>query len=140
MKQYLIDASALMILLKKADTKVTISILHDSCILDLTFYEIGNAIWKETTLTKFITPETAKTLQKMAQTILLKTDRINIGADSFEKIMEIAKTEKLTFYDSSYVHFAKEKDLQLVTEDKELKIKAQKHVKAQSITALLSNN
>ena len=68
----------------------------------------------------------------------MKTDRITSEPDSFEKILEIAKTEKLTFYDSSYIHFAKEKELKLITEDKELKVKAQKHVNVQTITTLFS--
>ena len=62
---------------------------------------------------------------------------VSTESDSFEKNLEIAKTEKLTFYDSSYIHFAKEKALQLITEDKELKAKAQKYVKAQTITTAI---
>ena len=137
MKQYLIDASAFMLLIKKADPKSTIKFLQDSSILDLTYYEVGNAVWKESVLTKLLTPDAAKTLQRTAETILTKIDRISSDSDSFEKIMEIAKFEKLTFYDSSYIHFAKEKGLQLITEDKELKTKAQKYVKVQNVTTAI---
>src|SRR5208283_2849583 len=137
MKQYLLDASAFMLLIKKADPQTTIECLQESSVLDLTFYEVGNAIWKESTLTRLLTPDGAKTLQKMAQTILTKTDCVSSEPDSFEKILEIAKTEKLTFYDSSYIHFAKERGLQLITEDKELKMKAQKYIKVQNITTLM---
>jgi predicted nucleic acid-binding protein len=127
-----------MILIKKANVQSTIERLQDSSILDLTYYEVGNTIWKESILTKFLTPDDTNSLQKMAQVILMKTDRLTSEPDSFEKILEIAKSEKLTFYDSSYIHFAKEKGLKLITEDKELKVKAQKHVNVQTITALLS--
>jgi predicted nucleic acid-binding protein len=138
MKHYLLDASAFMILIKKANVQSTIERLQDSSILDLTYYEVGNTIWKESILTKFLTPDDTNSLQKMAQAILMKTDRITSEPDSFEKILEIAKIEKLTFYDSSYIHFAKEKGLKLITEDKKLKVKAQKHVNVQTITTLIS--
>jgi predicted nucleic acid-binding protein len=138
MKHYLLDASAFMILIKKANVQGTIECLQDSSILDLTYYEVGNAIWKESILTKFLTPDDTNALKKVAQVILMKTDRITSEPDSFEKILEIAKIEKLTFYDSSYIHFAKEKGLKLITEDKKLKVKAQKHVNVQTIITLLS--
>ena len=138
MKRYLLDASAFMFLIKKSNAKSVIECLQDSIVLDLTYYEVGNAIWKESTLTKFLTPEDSKTLEKVAQTILMKTDRITIEAAVFQKILEIAKNEKLSFYDSSYIYFAKEKDLKLITEDKQLKAKAQKYVDVQTITTLLS--
>jgi predicted nucleic acid-binding protein len=139
MKHYLLDASALMLLIKKAATQSTIECLQNSSILDLTYYEVGNAIWKESVLTKLLTPDGAKTLQKTAQVILPEIDQVTPEPDSFEKILEIAKTEKLTFYDSSYIHFAKQKGLQLITEDKELKTKAQKYIKVQTVTELLTS-
>ena len=138
MKRYLLDASAFMFLIKKSNAKSVIECLQDSIVLDLTYYEVGNAIWKESTLTKFLTPEDSKTLEKVAQTILMKTDRITIEAAVFQKILEIAKNEKLSFYDSSYIYFAREKDLKLITEDKQLKAKAQKYIDVQTITTLLS--
>jgi predicted nucleic acid-binding protein len=137
MKHYLIDASAFMLLIKKADAQSTFKHLQISCILDLTYYEVGNAVWKEGSLAKQLAPEAARILQKAAQSILMKTDRVSDESDGFEKILEIAKTEKLTFYDSSYIFFAKEKGLQLMTEDKELKEKAQKYVAVKTVGALL---
>lgn len=138
MKHYLLDASAFMILIKKAAVKTTLECLQDSMVLDLTCYEVGNAIWKESTLTKLLTPEQSKALEKVAQTILIKTDRITNEPDNFQAILEIAKNEKLSFYDSSYIHFARKANLKLLTEDKQLKAKAQKHIEVQTTTTLLS--
>jgi predicted nucleic acid-binding protein len=138
MKQYLLDASSFMMLIKKATVQTTVACLQDSLVLDLTFYEVGNAIWKESTLTKFLTPDDAKALEKVAQTIFARTDQIASGTGSFSGILEIAKTEKLSFYDSSYIYFAKEKALKLVTEDKKLNVKAQKYVDVQTATTLIS--
>jgi len=47
-------------------------------------------------------------------------------AATFQKVLEIAKNEKLSFYDSSCICFAKEKDPKLIIQDKQLKAKAQK--------------
>jgi len=136
--KYLLDASAFILLIKKADTKSVIDCLQDSSILDLTFYEVGNAIWKESTLTKFLTSEETAKLGTMAQIILRKLSRIASEGEAFQKILEIAQTEKLSYYDSSYIHYAKETALPLITEDKELGTKAKKYVEVCPVAALLS--
>ncbi len=138
MKHYLIDASSFIILIKKANVQATVECLKDSMVLDLTYYEVGNAIWKESILTKFLTPKDSTAIGNAAQTILSKIERIISETASFQKILEIAKNEKLSYYDSGYVFFAKERGLTLVTEDKELKAKARKYVDVQSIITLLS--
>jgi len=137
--KYLLDASALMLLIKKADTETSVECLQDSLILDLTFYEVGNAIWKESALMKFLTQKEAERLGTIAQTILANIKRITNGAEAFQKILEIAQTEKLSYYDSSYVYSAKEAGLPLVTEDKELRMKARKYVDASTVATLLSH-
>ena len=58
--KYLLDASAFILLIKKADIDSTVQCLENSLFLDLTFYEVGNAIWKESSLTKFLTPKSEK--------------------------------------------------------------------------------
>ncbi|XHH08429.1 MAG: type II toxin-antitoxin system VapC family toxin [Candidatus Bathyarchaeia archaeon] len=138
MKQYLLDASAFILLIKKANAQTTFQHLQNSLILDLTVYEVGNALWKESTLAKYLTKEEAKTLEKVAQIILSRTDKILNQDVTFQHIMEIAKTENLSFYDSSYIYFAKQKNIKLITEDPTLKETAQKYVQAQTTTALLS--
>lgn len=136
MKQYLLDASAFIILIKNADVKTTLEYLKESIVLDLTYYEVGNALWKESTLTKFLTTEESKAMEKLVQVILTKTDRIAGRPEAFQGILKIAKNEKLSFYDSSYIYFAQEEKLQLITEDKQLKAKAQKYVEAKDIQSL----
>ena len=134
--KYLLDASAFILLIKNADVTSTVEHLQDSMILDLTFYEVGNAIWKESTLTKFLTPKEAEKLGTMAQTVLAKTNRVKSEAEAFQKILEIAQTEKLSYYDSSYVYSAKETGLTLITEDKELGTKARKYVDVRTVTTM----
>ena len=134
--KYLLDASSLVLLIKKADVKSTIECLQESKILNLTFYEVGNAVWKEMALLKFLTPQEAHRLGTMAQTVLTRIDQITNESEDFEKILEIAQYEKLSFYDSSYVFFAKQKGLTLVTEDKKLEMKAKKHVDVRALETL----
>jgi predicted nucleic acid-binding protein len=138
MKQYLLDASAFILLIKKANVQTTFQYLQNSLILDLTVYEVGNALWRESSLTKFLSPQESETLEKVAQIILSRTDKILNQDITFQQIMQIAKAENLSFYDSSYIYFAKQKNIKLVTEDPTLKDKAQKYVQAQTTTALLS--
>jgi predicted nucleic acid-binding protein len=136
--KYLLDASSLMLLIKKTDVASTVECLRDSLILDLTFYEVGNAVWKESVLLKFLTLEEAKRLGTVAQTVLAKIDQVTNEGGDFQKILEIAQHEKLSFYDSSYVFFAKQKGLPLVTEDKQLEMKAKKHIDVRTIATLFS--
>jgi predicted nucleic acid-binding protein len=136
--KYLLDASSLMFLIKKADAKLTVEYLLDSLILDLTFYEIGNAVWKESALLKFLTPEEAKRMGSRSQTILANINQVKNESEDFQKILEIAQNENLSFYDSSYVFCAKQRGLPLITEDKKLEMKAKKHVNVLTLAALFS--
>jgi predicted nucleic acid-binding protein len=136
--KYLLDASAFILLIKKADIDSTVQCLENSLVLDLTFYEVGNAIWKESSLTKFLTPKEAEKLMTTAETVLANINRVTNEAKDFQKILKIAQTEKLSYYDSSYVYSAKEIGLQLVTEDKELRTKTRKYVDAITVSALLA--
>ena len=138
MKRHLIDASSLMLLMKTASIEAQLDYLRASSLLDLTFYEVGNAIWKETCLTKFLTKNESEVLRNRMQTVLARTDRIQSDPSYFQKIFDLSESEKLSFYDSSYLFVAKEKGLVLVTEDKGLRAKAEKLVEVQNVAASLS--
>jgi predicted nucleic acid-binding protein len=140
MKRLLIDASSLMLLMKTANIQTELDHLRTSFLLDLTFYEVGNAIWKETCLTKFLTKNESEVLRNRVQTVLARIDKILSETSDFQKILDISESEKLSFYESSYLFAAKEKGLVLVTEDKELKTKAEKQVEVQNVATLLSQN
>jgi predicted nucleic acid-binding protein len=138
MKQYLFDASSFIFLIKKANVQTTLQHLQNLFILDLTVYEVGNALLKESNITKFLTPKEINTLEKVTQIILSRTEKILNQDVTFQQIMQIAKTENISFYDSSYIYFAKQNNIQLVTEDKALRNKAKNYVKTQTAIALLS--
>ena len=135
--KHLLDASSFLLLIKKADANQATRTLQDSTILDLTFYEVGNAIWKESSLTKLLTQKETEQLGKLAQMILAKISVQRREEDDFQKILETAQTQRLTFYDSSYIYYAKKRGLQLNSEDRQLRSKAQKYVKTCTVTELL---
>ncbi len=134
--KYLIDASSLLLLIKNKDIQDILDYLQESLILDLTFYETGNAIWKESTLTRLITLQEAERLGAVVQTMFANINRVTIETETFQQILRIAQTEKLSYYDSSYIYIAKERSLILITEDKELRTKAQKYVPTKNIATL----
>ncbi|MCL2288825.1 MAG: type II toxin-antitoxin system VapC family toxin [Candidatus Bathyarchaeota archaeon] len=138
MKQYLFDASAFIFLIKKANVQTTLQQLQNLFILDLTVYEVGNTLLKEAKLTKFLTKKEISMLEKVTQIILSRIDKIINKDVTFQQIIDIAKTENISFYDSSYIYFAKQYDIQLVTEDKQLSSKAKKYVQTQTTMKLLS--
>lgn len=118
---YLFDTSSLLYVLKsrgyqKLDTQ-------DCFVLDLTFYEFGNAVLNLAT--------------KRSEGQLLSEDEVRLLLESFGKVSEllkiqslenasmseifkIAKQEKITFYDAGYLYCAKRIGCQLVTEDEKL--------------------
>ncbi|MGQ9469564.1 MAG: type II toxin-antitoxin system VapC family toxin [Nitrososphaerales archaeon] len=55
---------------------------------------------------------------------IIEVTKIESNQD-FRKVMELATELKLTFYDASYLHAAKNRKFTLVTEDMELKEKAE---------------
>jgi len=138
MKQYLFDASAFIFLIKKANVQTTLQQLQNLFILDLTVYEVGNTLLKEAKLTKFLTKKEISMLEKVTQIILSRIDKIINKDVTFQQIIDIAKTENISFYDSSYIYFAKQYNIQLVTEDKQLSSKAKKYTQTQTTMKLLS--
>ena len=114
--EVLLDASALYPILNYLD-KVDVSKIY---ILPLTFYEVGNAIWKEYYIHKKVKdPITLVTLFQNFMSRLKVLD--NPPAD---KVMKVAIEKGLTFYDAAYVYSAESHGLILVSEDRELIKKA----------------
>ena len=112
MEGYLFDASAIYPLLDYVD-KVNVKKVY---ILDLTFYEIGNAIWKDYIIHKRI--KDPVTLAKLFHELL---NKFNVVRDlPMQEVMKIAVEKGLTYYDASYVFASFSKGLTLVSNDKDL--------------------
>ncbi|OYT30836.1 MAG: PIN domain nuclease [Thermofilum sp. ex4484_79] len=113
----LFDASALLNIIRRKRRKA-FNILVGNYILDLTFYEIGNAIWKETKLQKRIEVDEAS---KLLKTISIIKDKMQmLRAENLVVVFKIAYELGITFYDASYIVAAAGNNLFLVTDDKKL--------------------
>ncbi|MGI0056727.1 MAG: type II toxin-antitoxin system VapC family toxin [Nitrosarchaeum sp.] len=102
-------------------------LLRSQSILDLTTYEIGNAVWKLAYLQKKITPEQACKL--LESFVSLRQSMQILGINEIEEeIKNFSMTTGMTFYDSAYVIVAKRVGLALVTDDKSLAKTAAKYL------------
>jgi predicted nucleic acid-binding protein len=135
----LIDANSLLLLIRSNEEARTKSpIIEDSKILDLTPYEIGNGLWKESELLKSLSPEEAESLTNDVSLILSSLEKLFVEPSELSNVLNIARSEKKTFYDSSYIYVAKREKMTLVTEDQTLSKVARKHVRCVSVRELIA--
>jgi predicted nucleic acid-binding protein len=122
--KYLFDASSLYTALRMFENKLYIMAKY-SAILDLTFYEIGNAI-----ITEFRrgTVKDWKSALELWTSILKNFETLELN--EFKSIGEIAVKENLTFYDASYIQASMKNNLTLISDDEELLAKASNYIKA----------
>jgi predicted nucleic acid-binding protein len=116
--KYLFDASAIFRAIKENKTDA----LTGNGTVELARYELGNIIWKNYFLQAKISKEESKMIAKAVKHTLRVMEVLQI-VDKEEQILETAAELNITFYDASYVYLAKEKNLQLITEDLRLKKK-----------------
>jgi predicted nucleic acid-binding protein len=126
--KHLYDSSAIINLSakKRAD-----KLLEDGT-LGLTFYEVGNAIWKQVYLKRSLTREEGeKALRTLVEVLAIMTE---VPVDDGQAVLGIAVEEGLTYYDASYVHAAVKNGLTLVTDDERLCSAARKYVETATST------
>ena len=128
----LFDASSVIYALKLRNLKT----LCDNYLQWLTIYEVINALWKEATLTKAISMQEASEIVKLfTKTVeFMKILSPHLYED---EILSTARELNITAYDASYIVLAEKNGLTLVTEDKKLRTKAEKLVKAASLTQII---
>ncbi len=135
--KYLFDASSMLQIIKNLDEQKTVRLLTDSYVLDLTKYEVGNAIWKQHALRHTVNEKEFYQLLELFSTIFPKAKVVAVEDGELRNVAEIAAKERATFYDSSYIVCAKRWDLTLVTEDGKLAKLAAKRVKVVSSKQLI---
>jgi predicted nucleic acid-binding protein len=113
--KYLFDSSAIF----RAVKEDRIELLNGTCTLELARYELGNIMWKDYGLQAKISAQESKMLMKALKRTLDMMDVLGVAGNE-EEILETALQLTITFYDASYVYFAKAKELQLITEDSRL--------------------
>ncbi len=113
--RYLLDASAIYPLVLRLREEV-LSYIDRFAVLDLTIYEVGNAIWKEFRrgrIRDFVA--VARLFEEIFSSITVLRPQIRL-----HEVVELAIRENLTFYDASYLYTARIYGMKLVTEDSDL--------------------
>lgn len=129
--KYVFDASAVTNLVKKGNLRV----LSQGCTLDLALYESLNALWKEHLLLKRLDEDMVKEYNSIIAEIFSVIEVRSIRGLE-DKVFENAVKYKITVYDSSYLTYAVENDLILVTDDKRLSNKVKGIVKVKSTSEI----
>ena len=119
---YLFDSSSIINLCSERK----IERLLDGCTLNLAFYELGNAVWKQVYLHKTLTQEEGG-IALAALTDAYGQMR-ELFVEDASSILNIAVEEGLTYNDASYLHTAIKNEATLITDDRKLRTTASKYV------------
>ena len=126
MKGKLFDASAsINIMIRKGGG--ALKLLKGQNILDLTIYEVGNALWRLDSLEKKISSKQACMVLESFMLIMQYLQVLNINGVE-RSVKEFSAENRITFYDASYLIAAERSDLVLVTDDKVLERAASRKV------------
>jgi predicted nucleic acid-binding protein len=134
----LFDASALVNLLVSQGSSA-LDLARGNDILDLTIYEAGNALWKLSTLHTKMSAAEADSLQSaLIQTVTDHMNVITVSELDHTSIANLARTERLSYYDAAYVWAARDRKSELITDDARLARAASKFVKVRKSSDLPS--
>jgi len=129
------DASSLTNLVLTRGGKA-LDVLRGHYVLDLTIYEIGNALWRmQKTKTK-LSPTDARSLMKVATYLMSWMNSVSLSELDSVEVLDIAAKENITFYDAAYVACAVKRRSVLVTDDDSLARVASRRVKVSSSSDL----
>ena len=129
---YVFDSSSIF----KAIKENLVEVLAGNYTLELTRYELGNILWKENTLHRRVNSKELTKLAKIVKKVLNLMEISTISCRE-EEVLHIAEKLKLTFYDASYVCYAKDKKLPLATEDADIIDKAKPYIKVLKLDELI---
>lgn len=134
----LFDASALVNLALDGGSKA-VDVIAEGSALVLTFYEMGNSVWKLSHLLKKLSSEESKSLLGVLLQLFDQLSILNLGTSDAMQIEELATLHRITFYDSAYLYAAKKNKLVLVTDDGQLaRAAGREKIEAVSSSSILS--
>ncbi|NHI94357.1 MAG: PIN domain-containing protein [Candidatus Lokiarchaeota archaeon] len=112
---YLFDTSTIINIIQDKPDKA-IKIFKGHNLLDLSYYELGNVLWKFDHRKLFNKDE----IKKIRETIeliwnIFRILKLNI--EDFESTLNIAFENKITFYDASFIYLAHKSNFTLVSDD-----------------------
>lgn len=100
--------------------------LLEGWTLNLAFYELGNAVWKQVYLYRTLDLEKAKLVLNTLIEVFNKMRKIS--KENTIKILNHAVKNKITYYDAAYLQAAIDNNLILVTDDEKLYNISKKYV------------
>ncbi len=134
----LFDASALVNLLVSRGSSA-LDLARGNDILDLTIYEAGNALWKLSTLQHKLSAEEADSLQStLIQTATHHMNVIRVSELDHLSVANLARAERMSYYDAAYVSAARDRKRELITDDTRLGRVASKFLNVKKSTDLSS--
>ncbi|MEM2245083.1 MAG: type II toxin-antitoxin system VapC family toxin [Thermofilum sp.] len=129
----IVDASSLLLMIKNVEEEALLDKLDGLATLDLAFYEIGNALWKQVVRGVASREEVERTALAIGKLLLVK-GVIKVGWRDlgYSAILNLAVENGITFYDASYLAASIAFGVPLVTEDEKLRRVAAKYVEVAS--------
>jgi predicted nucleic acid-binding protein len=117
-QRLLFDANAIYRLIRECP-ETAIDMLMEGATISLAYYELGNALWRETHLLKRISIAEAEKSLSLMYAMLLRMQIVEVDGEQGIEILQTAHKCNLTFYDSAYLAEAKKSKI-LVTDDNKL--------------------
>jgi len=137
--RFLLDSSVITpLMLDLGERLLDLSADKELYSIDLTFYEVGNSLWKLTLLLRSINLKDAMEILDVLKSLVLRKAITLIRFDDLDapRIIKLAVDEGLTFYDASYIVAGEKLNATLATEDEELRRKAEKYINVITYTNL----
>jgi len=132
----LFDSSSLVLMLLKFNTDQAVRILSGGAVLDLTVYEVGNAIWKRCKIFKAVREEEAVRFMISFRKIIASMRVFSASGVEIDEVLKMALGEGISFYDATYIQVARREKFDLVTDDRRLAEVATKYVRSISSSSL----
>jgi len=115
----LFDANAIYRLIREHPDDA-VAVLSEGSTIQLAYYELGNALWRESFLLKRISKEEADKSLQFMYAVLERMPIASLDSKTGSMVLDLACQFNLTFYDSAYLAEAKSSGKTLVTDDKKL--------------------
>ncbi|MEX2682845.1 MAG: type II toxin-antitoxin system VapC family toxin [Candidatus Sigynarchaeota archaeon] len=122
----LFDASAIYNVILRFDEKCYTK-FRGNFSISLVFYELGNVPWKHLARGNISQKEALDILaivEKLPSVLTI----IPLDTSDMKHIFSVAASNSITFYDASYVYYARQRGLDLVTDDERFEKAARKLV------------
>ena len=117
--RFVFDSNAIYKLIRETPDKA-FDTLTEGTTITLAYYELGNALWRESHLLKRISIEEAAKSLSLMYAMLSHMKVAEVSSEKGNEILQTAHKFNLTFYDAAYLIEAKKSSMTLVSDDVKL--------------------